>query len=130
MFLHEFNTSCDSRGGLRMRQAITTILYLFLLPTVADAAESEPFRKQIQPLLKTYCVRCHNADEAESGVPVGQLDGSLNDRYLRLWNGIRKQIADKAMPPEDEPQPSMKQRMAPGACPDTLADLVFVGRML
>jgi hypothetical protein len=46
----------------------------------------------------------------ESGIRVDQLDGSLSDRYLRLWKGIQHQLADEAMPPDDELQPTAKER--------------------
>ena len=70
----------------------------------------ETFREQIQPLLETYCVRCHNADKRESGIRIDDLSGDVEDRQLRLWQGVQHQLADKAMPPDDQPQPSAEQR--------------------
>jgi hypothetical protein len=46
----------------------------------------------------------------KSGIRVDRLNGALDDRWLRLWNGIREQVADEVMPPEDEPQLTMEQR--------------------
>ncbi|MCA9041299.1 MAG: DUF1587 domain-containing protein, partial [Planctomycetaceae bacterium] len=37
-----------------------------------------------------------------SGIRVDHLQGELPDNQLRLWLGIRKQVASSAMPPEDE----------------------------
>ena len=81
-------------------------------PTRADqpVSTSQSFRSAVQPLLKTYCVRCHNADEMNSGIRVDQLNGELDDRHIRLWEGIRKQISKQMMPPEDERQPSQHER--------------------
>jgi hypothetical protein len=76
-----------------------------------DAASIEMrFKKQIQPLLKEFCVRCHNADEMMSGIRVDQLTGTLPDKRLFLWKDILQQLADEAMPPEDEAQPTAEQR--------------------
>ncbi len=76
-----------------------------------DAASvATAFKERVQPLLKTYCVRCHNADEMKSGIRVDQLSGDLEERHLRLWEGIQHQIADEVMPPEDEPQPTTNER--------------------
>ena len=68
------------------------------------------FEKQIKPLLSSLCIRCHNVDEAESGIRVDHLDGTLEDRQIFLWEEIREQIADEAMPPENEKQPTAEER--------------------
>ena len=79
---------------------------------VAEAADSErrAFQKQIQPLLKKYCQRCHNVDKMTSGIRVDQLDGSLADRHLFTWKDILKQVGENAMPPEDKAQPTPSER--------------------
>ena len=76
----------------------------------ADAAIQKRFETRIQPLLTEFCRRCHNAEEMMSGIRVDHLDGIVEDRRLRLWEGIREQLSDQAMPPEDEPQPTAEQR--------------------
>jgi len=76
----------------------------------ADLALKESFRNEIQPLLKRYCVRCHNADKMTSGIRVDQLNGGFDDQKLFLWKDLLKQVANEAMPPEDELQPTDKQR--------------------
>lgn len=74
------------------------------------SAEEQSFDKQVAPLLKQLCVRCHNADKRTSGIRVDDLNGKLEDRQLFRWKDILHQIEDEAMPPEDEPQPSAEQR--------------------
>jgi hypothetical protein len=76
------------------------------------ASEDWTFEKDVQPLLQKYCKPCHNAEDMESGVRVDQLNGELEDRRLFLWKGILKQVADEAMPPEDEPQLSAAERQS------------------
>jgi hypothetical protein len=68
------------------------------------------FQKEVQPLLKKYCLRCHNVEKMTSGIRVDHLDGKLADKRLFLWKDIQNQIADEAMPPEKEPQPTAKER--------------------
>ena len=78
------------------------------------ASPQEPgkdtFQKQIQPLLTTYCVGCHNADEMTSGIRVDHLNGAIEDDQLFLLKDILKQVSGGFMPPEDEPQPTDQQR--------------------
>lgn len=86
----------------------------------ARAAESGPgsdlalleqsFQRHVKPFLNRYCQGCHNAENLTSGVRVDQLDASLAERQLRLWEHIEKQVATGAMPPEDELQPSKRDR--------------------
>lgn len=77
----------------------------------ADASADEKlFTDFVQPLLKKHCVRCHNPDNLKSGIRVDQLTATLEDKHLFLWKDILKQVTDKAMPPEDEPQPTDDER--------------------
>ncbi|MFO0905168.1 MAG: DUF1592 domain-containing protein [Pirellulales bacterium] len=68
------------------------------------------FREQVQPFLAKHCVRCHNADNRKSGVRVDQLTATADDQQIGLLSGIRSQLSEKAMPPEDEPQPTEAER--------------------
>ncbi len=75
-----------------------------------DRTLSRSFELHVKPFLKQYCARCHNVEKRTSGIRVDHLDPSLEDRHLKLWEGIRKQIASESMPPEDEPQPTVVER--------------------
>ena len=80
-------------------------------PFVERAAEVKSrFEKQVEPLLAKYCVRCHGEKKLESGIRVDRLDGGLDDRWLPLWKGIRRQVNDQVMPPEDELQLTPQER--------------------
>lgn len=76
----------------------------------ADRAQQQQFSAEIQPLLQTFCQRCHNAEKITSGVRVDQLAGIPEDRHLHLLKDIRRQVNDGLMPPEDEPQMTAQQR--------------------
>lgn len=76
----------------------------------ADATRATRFTQEIEPLFREFCRRCHHADEMKSGIRVDQLSADPDDRQLQLLQGIRRQIADGSMPPEDEPQFSSAQQ--------------------
>lgn len=87
-------------------RALTTIPLLLLVSTSVAA----DFEAQIQPLLQEFCVRCHGAEKMKSGVRVDRLNGLGEESHLKLWEEIQEQLAEKAMPPDDEPQPSPEDR--------------------
>ncbi len=70
------------------------------------------FEKQIGPLLAKHCVGCHGEKKIESGIRVDRLDGGLDERWLPLWRGIRRNVVGGTMPPEDEPQPTAGEQRA------------------
>ena len=82
----------------------------------AQAADNAPaslepsFEQQVKPFLKQNCLRCHNADTAMSGIRVDQLDASLEDRHVRVWEAVRHRIDNGTMPPKGQPQPESADR--------------------
>ena len=64
----------------------------------------------VQPLVKEFCIHCHNAETTKSGVRLDQLTADFPDNQLFLWKDVLAQISDEAMPPEDEKQPTVEQR--------------------
>lgn len=83
-----------------------------LPPCSAEDARTlaKSFEQHVKPLLQRHCERCHNAEKLSSGIRVDHLDAQLEERHLKLWEGIRKQIVGRAMPPEDELQPTAMER--------------------
>lgn len=99
-------------AGLALRGTVSgqTETSEFKNERATGVAVRHAFQEQVRPLLKRYCVRCHDADTMTSGVRVDHFDGTLPDRHLRLWQSIRKQIVERAMPPADEPQLTEDER--------------------
>lgn len=86
-------------------------LMAVIMVSVAHAADdsnglASRFDQHVKPFLKQHCERCHNAEKLTSGIRVDHLTAALDDRHLKLWAGVRQQITAKAMPPEEEPQPT------------------------
>ncbi|WP_162130593.1 DUF1592 domain-containing protein [Schlesneria paludicola] len=80
-------------------------------PGVDDSKiEQALFEQSVRPVLQKYCHRCHNADDAQSGVRVDQLAAVPEDRHLSLLKGIQRQVEESSMPPEDEPALSVDER--------------------
>ena len=77
------------------------------------ARGAEPYTP-IQPFLDRYCVECHGESKQKGEVRLDdfiEIDGAL-------WSDIYDQIYHYDMPPEDELQPSDKER-------DFISDLVM-----
>lgn len=87
--------------------------YFLSVKTVAADEQAPPveaFQKQVQPLIKKYCVRCHDVEKMTSGVRVDNFTGEFPDESLFHWRDVAKQLSLEAMPPEDELQPTDKER--------------------
>lgn len=79
-------------------------------PTPTPATLDPNFDQYVKPFLQKNCNACHNADNMTAGVRVDQLDASLDDRHLRIWEGIRHRVKEGTMPPKGLPQPSSADR--------------------
>jgi hypothetical protein len=92
-----------------MKQFLTTTVIVLLATSSSGgvAAESSgPFERDVRPFLKTYCVKCHNADKEEGGVRldvIGPIDAE--GRHGNTWPEIQRRVIDAEMPPKNAPQP-------------------------
>jgi mono/diheme cytochrome c family protein len=68
------------------------------------------FQEVVKPFLQKNCAGCHNADNMIAGVRVDHLDTSLDDKHIRIWDGIRHRVESGTMPPKGMPQPSPAER--------------------
>ncbi|MCA9071963.1 MAG: DUF1587 domain-containing protein, partial [Planctomycetaceae bacterium] len=94
---------------------LTLYFSMFLVPAFGQATDPGEklkgnFKERVKPFLTEYCVSCHNAEEMTSGIRVDHLDSALEDRQLKLWQAIRRQVEKGNMPPEGEQQPSKAER--------------------
>ncbi len=86
-------------------------LLLLLALNVAQAQESNTFRTDIQPFLKTYCVDCHNEQKpsAELNLTKYQSAAALADDF-RQWEHVVTFVRSEEMPPDDAKKPSADER--------------------
>lgn len=84
------------------------------LCVVGLAAESESkgaFERDVQPILATYCVRCHNDKKASADLKLSGLDSDLiRGPDAETWHDVLNKLNLGEMPPDDEPQPSGQER--------------------
>ena len=101
-----FRPVTDVLFGLVITGVTATALYGQEEPPAktSDEQVQASFGKEIQPLLKALCLRCHNAEKMESGIRLDHLDGTLPDKNLFHWRDVRKQLLGMGMPPEGERQ--------------------------
>lgn len=87
---------------------------LFLVGGPGPAAQ-EPapadFKKDIRPLLETYCFKCHGP-----GKPKGELDltAFADEKSVlsrrKVWEEVARRVRDGEMPPEDKAQPKAAEK--------------------
>lgn len=73
---------------------------------------SQSFARNIQPLLKSFCLDCHGHEDPEAKLDLSTAK-SLNDvtNSHQTWKEILQRVEAREMPPEDyDPQPTQAQR--------------------
>lgn len=76
---------------------------LILLAVSAHAAD-------IQPLLKHYCLDCHNADKKKGDLDLTGFGSPQNaQKEFKLWQTMLQQVEEEEMPPK-KPLPSAAER--------------------
>ncbi len=96
----------------KWRNAIRFVL-LSLAPTALLAKPgraNDPFETIIKPVMREYCVRCHGGDEVEGDVNLVKLDSAALSTHPEMIETFIDVLDLGEMPPEDEPQPSAKDR--------------------
>jgi hypothetical protein len=71
-----------------------------------DEAPPDAFRDKVRPILRKYCVVCHNADDASAGIAFDRFDDGAaaladGDVWFRALDALETRI----MPPDDARQP-------------------------
>ena len=64
----------------------------------------------VQSLITTRCMDCHNEDSAEAGVRLDNFASLTKDAQLELLNRAQDQIFFGLMPPKDADQPTAEER--------------------
>ena len=62
--------------------------------------------------LKTWCVKCHNAEKHKGDVRLDQLSLLVTDDNHELWKEVVHNLQRGDMPPEDARQPTADERRA------------------
>jgi len=75
------------------------------------AASNRIFTEDVLPLVKTYCVDCHSTEKQKGELDLERFT-SLSEvvKHPGPWQSVAEQLADREMPPKDEPQPTDAER--------------------
>ena len=85
---------------------------LFSAAARAGAAEAPSYDAQIKPLLSTYCYKCHGPEKPKHGVNLSKFGEVASiHRDPKLWRNVLTQLNERAMPPENKPQPTDMERL-------------------
>ncbi|MCX7414365.1 MAG: DUF1592 domain-containing protein [Planctomycetia bacterium] len=93
-----------------MLRVTLSILFGTSFALVAGAATVEPVRARMQPVhadfLKSNCVDCHNADDANGGVRLDDIPLEIGEiAAAERWQKVLGVLNSGEMPPDDAPQP-------------------------
>ncbi|WP_417744315.1 DUF1592 domain-containing protein [Rosistilla oblonga] len=113
---------------LQFRWLLPSLL-LSVFATACSAADLDKILKsELQPLLKTYCLDCHDAASAEGGVALETPASALAMRMDReTWMRALRQVQAEVMPPSDSPEMPAADRAAMIHLIDEVANSVDCG---
>lgn len=95
---------------------VAPLAVLFVLTSALQAEDPgkdlPDFRKEVLPILRSHCVRCHGPKKQEARIRLDNLSTDLvnNRAATENWHEVRNTLNAGEMPPKDEPQLSTKQR--------------------
>ena len=72
-----------------------------LLLTSGSASAQSSFEKDLQPYLKTHCIRCHNAEKQEGDFRIDRLSPEVGMKDTQHWAEIIERISSGEMPPKE-----------------------------
>lgn len=91
----------------------TNLLVLSLLVIPATQVWAEPVAtpaQQTDRFFKTHCIRCHGFEEQEGDFRLDKLGRDFDSPLTaELWAEVIGRINAGEMPPEDEPQPTVRE---------------------
>lgn len=97
---------------------MTRMIALVVLAWSTSAWAEEPFDgiaadfgRLARPLLKTYCLECHSADDKQGELDLERF-ASLAEvrRDPAAWQKVAEMLDHKEMPPKDAKQPNVEER--------------------
>ena len=85
-----------------------------LFPALSFAGEIPSFEKEVFPILREYCVKCHGPEKQKGKVRLDTLSRNVKEdrSAAETWHDALNVIQLGEMPPDDEPQPAEAERKA------------------
>jgi len=88
------------------------ILTAFPVAAAEDGVSiGQVYSKQIQPLLKQYCLVCHSTEKRKGDLDLERFT-SFNEvlKHPNVWERVVEQLSLGEMPPREKPQPTLGER--------------------
>jgi hypothetical protein len=77
----------------------------------AVCGQAVDFVRDVRPLVKEYCVSCHNDEKAKGGVNLARFETPASlYRDPKLWETALRQVEERLMPPKGKTQPKPEER--------------------
>ena len=77
------------------------LILMCLLLTSGMASAQSSFDKDLQPYLKTHCIRCHGAQKQEGDFRIDRLSPEVGMKDTQHWAEIIERISSGEMPPKE-----------------------------
>ena len=108
------STSDSSRSGGFVASGCSLLgrTFAFIVVAILTCGASQAdFRREIRPLLRTYCLDCHSTEKAKGDLDLERIT-SLAEilKQPKVWQTVVEQLSLGEMPPKTKPQPSPAQR--------------------
>ena len=115
-----FTKSNSRQDGPSLRSIVffRVVTVVLLVPQIAMSDDAVSFdglqkqyRRQIQPLLKQFCLECHSTEAKEGELDLERF-AALDDvrRDPPAWQKVAGMLDTQEMPPEESPQPTADQK--------------------
>ncbi|MEM1067362.1 MAG: DUF1592 domain-containing protein [Planctomycetota bacterium] len=92
-----------------LRQFSAILCVIILARTSANADES----RDAMMFLSSYCVDCHQGEDAESGFRLDRVGSEFDLRgEVKEWKIVLGRVRDHTMPPQDSDEPTPSEREA------------------
>ncbi len=96
-----------------MKKAILSALTLLVFGNAVARAETSRLPEQVDTFLVEYCLDCHDANSEKGDINLDFLEIDWSDSHATMvWAKAWDMLEGRDMPPEDEKQPSGKERAA------------------
>jgi hypothetical protein len=97
------------RSFLSMSMSMNFVAALALSLSVSGVGGAD-FGKDVQPLLKEYCLNCHSTKKQKGDLDLERFTSlDLVKRDPGVWEHSLEQIHNNEMPPKDKPRPTPEQ---------------------
>ncbi len=81
------------------------------LPVRADETPPKPsFAKDVQPVLTKYCLGCHGPEKQRANIRFDRYKADADAlKNPKLWEKVADNLRSATMPPQNKPQPTIKE---------------------